>query len=123
MYIAFVLSKKSRAQVLSTFGSKFPDVYAHHVTYKFGISKYSGAVLVKPKKIIVVGYVLGQYIETLIVEVDGKLIRPDGKTYHLTISLDKSKGKKPVDSNLAIIQNTVIHTKPLEIDTITEMLN
>ena len=35
-YTGFELDKKSRRALLSQFPPQFPDVIAHHITYKFG---------------------------------------------------------------------------------------
>jgi hypothetical protein len=48
----------------------------------------------------VVGYAYDEAgIEALVVEVDGSVVRPDGKTFHITWSLDREAGFKPVKSN------------------------
>jgi hypothetical protein len=35
----------------------------------------------------------------LIISIDGSTDRPDGSTYHVTWSLDRSRGRKAVQSN------------------------
>lgn len=96
-YTGFELNRKSRQMLLAKFPPKFPDVYAEHVTYKFGVGE--DAVPSEPKSAEIVGYVSDNSLEALVVAINGKTTRPDGKTFHITWSLDKSKGRKPVHSN------------------------
>lgn len=98
-YTAFVIDEISRKQLLQRYKPKFKDVYAHHVTFQMG----ENTELLNYKPMIVIyGYIMGENIETFLVTVDGKSVRPDGSKYHITWSLDKSKGVKPVDSNKLI---------------------
>lgn len=99
MYSGYEISDTSRKRLLDRFGTSFPDFIGHHVTYKFG----KGAEDVPPTAdVYILGKCVGDNIECFIVEVNGSIVRPDGKIYHLTWSLDKSKGAKPVHSNDAI---------------------
>jgi len=99
MYTALVLDSKSRRELQKKFPPKYPDFIGHHVTLKFGVPKDTP----KPKQpatIEVVGYKDdGKGVEALVVAVNGKSERPDGSTYHITWSIDRSAGRKPVDSN------------------------
>lgn len=99
-YVAFVLSDESKQQVLRQFPPSFPDVYAHHVTLEFNVTNsYSRIVWYEDITVNVIGYKKGAHIETLLVTVDGKRKKPTGDFYHLTLSLDRSSGKCPKDSN------------------------
>lgn len=99
-YAAYVLTPAARDLVLEKFPPKFPDVIAHHVTYQFGSNEAP-----PPASIVVVGYTSDDSLECLVVSVDGSTERPDGSTYHITLSLDRSQGRKPVDSNAVIEKN------------------
>lgn len=41
----------------------------------------------------------GNGLEALVVEIGGTTDRPDGSTYHITWSLDRKRGRRPVQSN------------------------
>lgn len=96
-YTAYKLTDRARAHLLSVFTPENPDVICHHATEKFGVSADHPAPA--PAKVVVVGYAFDDSLECLVVEVNGQRHRPDGKTYHITLSLDRSKGRKPVESN------------------------
>lgn len=100
----------SRARLLAEFPPRFPDVLAHHVTHRFGVSREDG-MPPEGAQLTVVGYATDVEahegegsLECLVVAVNGNVLRPDGKVYHVTWSLDRSKGRKPVDSNRVIHQ-------------------
>ncbi len=103
-YSAFLLDDKSRNELMKVFPPKYPDVIAHHVTLQFGIPADS-KIPDMPNDIQVVGYAdNGESLEALVVSVNGSVKRPDGKVFHITWSLDKSKGIKPVHSNNLITE-------------------
>jgi hypothetical protein len=121
-YTAHVLTKSARSKILAKFPPKFPDSIAHHITVKFGVDE-SEPIPSPAKSVKVVGYVCDDSLEALVVEVNGKALRPDGKHYHITLSLDRSKGRKPVQSN-GLIQNGAVQlVSPFGIDTKPELLN
>jgi len=104
MYTAHVLDKKTRRELAKTFPPKYPEFVGHHVTLKFGVPK--DTPIPSSAKVEVVGYADdGEGLEALIVSVNGKKVRPDGGVYHITWSLDRSKGRKPVDSNKLVKQD------------------
>ncbi len=95
-YTAFVLDQQDRDNLLLQFKPIFPDVIAHHVTFAMG----SHPNYLKIDNVVVVyGRVIGESVDVLLVRVDGERERPDGRLYHITWSLDRSKGAKPVHSN------------------------
>jgi hypothetical protein len=99
MYTALVLDSKSRRELQKKFPPKYPDFIGHHVTLKFGVPKDTPNPR-QPDTIEVVGYKDdGKGVEALVIAINGKSERPDGSTYHITWSIDKSAGRKPVDSN------------------------
>lgn len=105
-YIAFVLDEESRTRILKNFPPKYPDVIAHHVTLTFGvpepdedIMKAFNSVMSNDAEIKVIEYVDDGKVEVLVVSINGNSTRTDGKYYHLTLSIDRSKGAKPVHAN------------------------
>lgn len=99
-YIAFVLDEPSRQRLLETFSPKYPDVIAHHITHKFGVSDQE-PLPPQPQYIKVVGYHDSGAIQVLVVGVDGRK-NQDAETerfYHITLSLDRAQGVKPENSN------------------------
>src|SRR5208337_1731558 len=96
-YTAYVLTDASRDLLLGKFPPKFSDAIAHHVTFNPGVKK--DAQPPEPAKIEAVGYAADDSLEAVVVSVNGETKRPDGSTYHITLSLDRSKGRKPVHSN------------------------
>lgn len=98
-YEAFVLTPESRAHVIDNFPPKYPEVIAHHVTYRFGVPKGESCLYGNIVSVRVIGYAVEDGIEALVVAVNGQDRRPDGRFYHITLSLDRNKGKKPQMSN------------------------
>lgn len=118
MYTCWVLSENSKTALSNLFVQIHPDFIGHHITYMFG----PDSVLPEPAKINVVGQCITDKIQCFVVEVDGTIVRPDGKIYHITWSLDKSKGAKPVHSNDAIIEAGFEHLMaPIEIKATPQM--
>lgn len=101
-YEALALTPESRARLLKRFPPKFPKVIAHHVTYRFGVPesvKHPPGINDGPTPIEVIGYASDDRIEAVLVKVNGTSKRPDGKLFHVTLSLDPTKGAKPAMSN------------------------
>lgn len=105
MYTGWLLDESSKTQIKNIYGQAHPDLIGHHVTFMFG----KDSVVPKEAKLQLIGHCITEKIECFVVEVDGSMVRPDGGIYHLTWSLDKSKGAKPVDSNKAIENNGFEH--------------
>ena len=94
--IGWLLGEADRAALLERFPPRWPDVIAHHVTLE--------SKTVKPLPGETAGEVVGQTddgegLQALIVAIGGTTGRPDGSTYHITWSLDRAAGRKPVQSN------------------------
>lgn len=98
--MAFVLDEPSRQSLLETFPPKYPDVIAHHITHKFGVSDQE-PLPPQPHHIKVVGYHDSGAIQVLVVEVDGRKNQDAeaARLYHITLSLDRAQGVKPENSN------------------------
>ncbi len=120
MYTAYVLDDKSRRELQKRFPPKYPEFLGHHTTVKFGVPVDTP----KPHTadLSVIGYADdGEGLEALVVEVNGKSIRSDGSIYHITWSLDRSKGRKPVQSN-KLVQAGFEKITPIPIKTTPEVL-
>lgn len=121
MYTAYELDKKSRQLLAATFPPKYPDFIGHHITYKM-VKKTDMSLPSQPKSIKVIGYADdGKGLEALVVEINGKTQRPDGKLYHITWSLDKSAGRKPVQSNSLVANGFDPVNPPVEISAKPEL--
>jgi hypothetical protein len=94
-YSAFVLTDKSRNMLLAAHPPKFSKVIAHHITHEFGIDVSKTPM--KPKCVKVVGYAFDDSLDAVVVKVDGGTDRPDGKIYHVTMSLEPYR--KPKEAN------------------------
>ncbi len=97
------LDRNVRAQLLERFPPTWPDVIADHVTLQAGAS--ANEPLPAQEAAEIVGRVDdGEGLQALIVSIDGSTDRPDGSTYHITWSLDRSRGRKAVQSNDVIAE-------------------
>lgn len=123
-YEAFVLDSKSRERLLRAFPPKYPDVLAHHITEKFGVPKPTEPVRHYAANVKIIGYVDdGVGCEALVVEVNEKSTRKDGKPYHITLSIDRSAGRKPADSNVVIKEKGWVKTQPMLLLAIYDVLD
>lgn len=102
-YSGYELDKSQRAALLQKFPPLFPDVIAHHITTRFGTNKDDG-LPPTPKNAEIIGETVdnNRGIQALVVQINGSVTRPDGSTYHITWSIDRSKGAKPAHSNNVI---------------------
>jgi hypothetical protein len=113
-YMAYSLTGASRTDLLHHFPAKYPEVICHHVTVTFP-AKSTDDLPPAVREAHVVGYEdSGDGIEALVVEINGKTKRPDGKLFHITLSLDRTKGKKPVHSN-QLLAKGFKHISPIAI--------
>jgi hypothetical protein len=102
MYTGYLLSDESRNRLKALYPPKYPDFIGHHVTAIFGV-KADTPPPEMPESIRVIGYADdGEKVEGFLVEVDGTIKRPAGGVFHLTWSIDRSLGAKPVDTNEVI---------------------
>ena len=119
MYSGYLLSNKSKQYLFDLFPPMYPNIYAHHITEEFGI-KGNASAPTPPNDIKVVGYMNNGYsIEGLLVEIDGKVSRPNGGDYHITWSIDK-KVAKPVDTNKLTSTARMLNT-PIAISVIPKI--
>lgn len=123
MYTAYVLNEASRDLLKKRFPPKYSTFIGHHVTHEFGVDdEVLSWMEPMPKgQIKVVGYVDdGEGLEALVVSVNGSTERPDGKTYHITWSLNE--GRKPVESNDLLTNKQYTLTMPIAIEARPELL-
>jgi hypothetical protein len=95
------LEAEDRARLLLRFAPLFPDVIADHVTLRTGTNGET------PLPSHTCGEIVGEIddgegVQALVVEIGGTTRREDGSTYHITWSLDRTKGRRAVESNIVI---------------------
>lgn len=100
-YVGWALPEAERAALLAAIPARYPDVIAHHVTLKFGVTEDY------PLPVATNGRIVGiadddKGLQAVVVAIDGTTDRPDGSTYHITWSLDRAAGYKAVQSNTLI---------------------
>ncbi|MGN6374613.1 MAG: hypothetical protein ACTHMG_03560 [Sphingomonas sp.] len=99
----WLLDEDDRARLLERFPPRWPDVIAHHVTLDGRAGR--DAPLPEERGGEVVGMAEdGHGLEALVVAIGGTTARPDGSTYHITWSLDASRGREPIQSNDVIAE-------------------
>jgi len=92
------LDAADRAALLARFPPEWPDVIADHVTLDAEAGRE--APLPRETEGVVVGAINDlEGLQALVVAIDGATERPDGSTYHITWSLDRARGREPVQSN------------------------
>lgn len=97
------LDRVDRAKLLERFAPAWPDVIADHVT--LDAKARQDAPLPPDSRAEIVGSASdGAGLQALVVAIDGSTDRPDGSTYHITWSLDRRRGRKPVESNTVIAE-------------------
>jgi hypothetical protein len=99
--VGWRLAPHSREQLLARFSPRWPDVIADHVT----LEANAGTRTPLPPSVSaeIVGEADdGKGLQDMVVSIDGGTDRPDGSTYHITWSLDRATGRKPVQSNEVI---------------------
>src|ERR1035437_4622886 len=100
-YLAFEISDKSRANLLTIFPAHFSKIIAHHVTIEFNLTaeKFDNykKLFTQQTEVRVYGYANGDGIECVAVSIDNEDERADGSFYHVTLSLEPPH--KPVESN------------------------
>ena len=112
--IGWTLAPQCRHVLLARFPPAYPDVIAHHVTLQFNAPP--GTALPQERSGAIVGHVDdGTGLEALVLRIGGTTYRPSGGTYHITWSLDRQKGRKPVDSNVVIVEQGWREVGPVEV--------
>jgi hypothetical protein len=95
--IGWKLDRGQRDKLLKRFPPRYPDAIADHVTLETNAAE-------DPLPGHVSAAIVGRAddddsLECLVVTIDGTIGRPDGSIFHITWSLDRSKGREPRESN------------------------
>lgn len=92
------LDAEERKVLLERFPPLWPDILADHVTLDAKASEQDP--LPDESSAHIVGSISdGAGLQALVVAIGGTTGRPDGGTYHITWSLDRSRGRAAVESN------------------------
>ena len=95
--IGWKLDRVQREQLLQRFPPRYPDTIADHVTLRTNAERDE---LPHAVEAAIIGRADdGDSLECLVATIDGTSDRPDGSTFHITWSLDKSKGREARESN------------------------
>jgi lipoprotein-anchoring transpeptidase ErfK/SrfK len=97
--LGWKLDRRERADLLKQFPPTWPDVIADHVTYQPDPSGGKTSAVLDTTGEIVGQADDGDGVQTFVVSIGGSVERPDGSTYHITWSIDRGRGRHPVDSN------------------------
>lgn len=108
MITGWALTAASREALLERFPPVYGLVLAHHVTHAARPKR--GDKAPPPADIDVIGELIADGIQVLLVEVNGTSANPafngnpnhGGPTYHITWSIDGARGLRPKDANSAI---------------------
>ena len=101
-YLAFVLSEKSRDKILTLVRPEHPDIIAHHITIAFNKTNEEYEAMkreLQGQLVRVIGLVADNKADALVCCFNEQAVRKDMGTYHITLSINRSKGVKPVYSN------------------------
>lgn len=99
--IGWKIDEAQRPSLLHRFPPLWPDVVADHITLKSGVAE--DEPLPERQEAQIVGSISdGAGLQALIVVIGGNRERPDGGTFHITWSLDRSRGREAVQSNAVI---------------------
>ena len=97
--IGWKVDREDREALLARIAPRYPDVIADHVT----LDATGRAALPDPKTGEIIGEADdGAGVQALVVRIDGGTDRPDGSTWHITWSIDRGRGRQPVESNHVI---------------------
>ena len=101
--IGWGLEPAQRERLLKAFRPAYPDVVADHVTLAVGVADEASL----PEEIC--GEIVGRVddrcgLEVMVVSIGGTTQRPGGGIYHITWSLDRARGRTPVQSNQVLAQ-------------------
>lgn len=98
------LDDSERVALLERFPPEWPDVIADHVTLEMGADR--SAPLPNDTTGEIVGAINDEEgLQALVVAIRGDTERPDGSTYHITWSLDRARGREPIQSNQVIAEH------------------
>jgi hypothetical protein len=96
--MGWTLDREQRIALLKRLPAVWPDVIADHITLKSDVSAD------EPLPSATLAEIVGSAddddgLQAMVVAIGGTTVRPDGGTYHITWSLDRSRGREAVESN------------------------
>jgi hypothetical protein len=92
------LDREQRAALLQRLPPVWPDVIADHITLNSDVP--ADESLPNATEAEIVGSADDDNgLQAMVVAIGGTTVRPDGGTYHITWSLDRSRGREAVESN------------------------
>ena len=95
--VGWKLDRSQRKELLERYRPRYPTAIADHVTLQ---AHAPDPQLPPDVDARIVGHADdGDSLEVMVVEVNGTSDRPDGSIFHITWSLDASKGRQPRESN------------------------
>ncbi len=102
LYLGVFLTAEARQHLLSCFPPTYPEVHADHMTIIFKPDELSvqNSPIGKKVRLRVLGHAQNDRVQAIAVE--GVLSKNNHA--HITVSVDKAKGGKPVDSNRMLDQ-------------------
>lgn len=98
-YLAFVLDDETKARLIKTFPKIHENQVCHHITLEYDNVTQELVDRFNKKKMrcFAIQRLNNIYTECLVVSIDGLVVRPDNKFYHITMSL--AEGHSAVESN------------------------
>lgn len=103
MYYAFSISSELRERILATYPAIFEEVICEHCTLVFTPFNNTEYETNTPYTIKITQGLSNECIQCVTCTIDDKSNRPNGGKFHITVSLDRTKGAKPVMSNNLIL--------------------
>lgn len=110
-YSCYKLTDTAKQRLLTIIKPRFKNIKADHITYEFPSNELPPIV----NECFIYAECHDNNIQAVLVNINGKTERPDGKKYHITIS--HNDNVKPVQSN------TMIPNTPFKSDTYKLKLN
>ncbi len=108
------LDRQDRENLLARIPPHWPDPIADHVTLDGNARR--GDPLPSHVRAEVVGEADdGAGLQALVLAIDGSTDRPDGSVYHITWSLDRRAGRRPVESNALLARRAWRSMPPIPI--------
>jgi len=98
-YSGYAINHESQQLLLSRIAPAFEHTSAHHITHLYGVPEEMPP---HATTATVIAVAQNDRAQAAIVEINGSTERPNGQTYHITISYDKAGGASAKDSNQAI---------------------